>query len=81
MHTKDFLSIKEFAAIMRVHPDTIRRAIKRGRISVVRFGGIKRAIYRIAASEADRMALCDMEKMVEQIIQKRLDNKSVSDYN
>lgn len=70
----DFLSIKEFASLLNVHPNTIRRSIKRGRISAFKVGGIKKSIYRIARSEAARMAVCDMEEMIEKIIEKRTQN-------
>lgn len=71
MSDTDFLSVKEFAAKLGVHPDTIRRSIKRGRISGFKIGGGKKSIYRIPSSEANRMALCDMEQMIEKIIEKR----------
>lgn len=71
MSDTDFLSIKEFAAKLGVHPDTIRRSIKRGRISAFKVGGGKKSIYRIARTETNRMALCDMEQMIEKIIEKR----------
>ena len=67
----DFLSIKEFAQKLGVHPNTIRRSIKRGRISAFKVGSGKKSIYRIAKTEANRMALCDMEAIVEKIIEKR----------
>lgn len=71
MHESDFLSIKEFAAKLGVHPDTIRRGIKRGRISGFKVGGGKRSTYRIPKSETNRMAICDMEEMIEKILEKR----------
>ena len=74
MPESDFLSIKEFAAKLGVHTDTIRRSIKRGRISAFKVGGIKKSIYRIPKSETNRLALCDMEEMIEKIIEKRTQN-------
>lgn len=67
----DFLSIKEFAAKVGVHPNTIRRSIKKGRISAFKIGSGKKSIYRIAKSEVNRLALFDMEQMIEKIIEKR----------
>jgi len=67
----DFLSIKEFAYRLKVHPNTIRNAIRRGRISAFRIGTAKKSPYRIASSELNRMALFDMEEMIERIIEKR----------
>lgn len=70
----DFLSIKEFAFKLGVHPNTIRRSIKRGRISAFKVGGGNKSIYRIPKSEANRMALFDMEEMIDRIIEKRSQN-------
>lgn len=67
----DFLSIKEFAAKLKVHPNTIRRAIKSGRINGFRVGGGKKSSYRIPASEIGRIALFDLEEFIERVIEKR----------
>ncbi len=74
MSQTDFLSIKEFASLLRVHPDTVRRGIKRGRISGFKVGGGKRSIYRIPCTETNRMAICDMEAMVDKMVEKRIQN-------
>lgn len=66
-----FYSIKEFARKLGVHTNTIRRAIKSGRIGGFKVGSGKKSIYRIPHSEIDRIALFDMEQMVEKIIEKR----------
>lgn len=44
------LTIKEFAAIVRVHEDTAKRWAARGEVRCVRIGGV----VRIDASEASR---------------------------
>lgn len=67
----DFLSIKEFALKLGVHPNTIRRSIKNGRISALKVGPGKRSSYRIAKTEVNRMALFDLEEMIDKIIIKR----------
>lgn len=74
MHSSDFVSIKEFAAILGVHPDTIRRSIRRGRINAIRIGGGKRTVFRIPKSETNRMAVCDLEKIIEAMVEKRIQN-------
>lgn len=69
--TTAFYSIKEFAQKLSVHPNTIRRAIYKGRINAISLGTEKKKIYRIPHSEIDRIALFDMEEMIERIIEKR----------
>jgi excisionase family DNA binding protein len=66
-----YYSIKEFAYHLGVHPDTIRRGIRSGRIHGFRVGPGSRATYRIPKSEINRLALFDMEEMIERIIEKR----------
>lgn len=67
----EFLSIKEFASRIGVHPDTIRRAIARGRIQAMRVGGVKKSIYRIPSSETQRLCIKDLENIIEKMIEKR----------
>lgn len=67
----DFLSVKEFASKLGVHANTIRRSIKNGRISAFKIGSGKRSSYRIAKTEVNRMALFDLEEVIDKIIEKR----------
>lgn len=57
--------------MVRVHPNTIRRAIKSGRIAAFKVG----SVYRIARSEIARMAEFDLSEYIEQEVQKRLGGK------
>lgn len=66
-----YYSIKEFAKILGVHANTIRRSIKSGRINAFKIGAGDKSIYRIPHSEIERIALFDLEHMVEKIIEKR----------
>ena len=68
----DFLSIKEFAFLLKVHPNTIRRAVKSGRINAFKVGYGLKATYRIARAEINRIALFDLEDMIQRIIEKRM---------
>lgn len=68
---ESFYSIKEFASKLKVHPNTIRRAIKSGRISFIKIGSGKRPVYRIPYSEIGRMAAFDLEEYIDKIIQQR----------
>lgn len=74
---KTYYSIKEFAALVRVHPNTIRNAIKSGRISAFRVGFGARSAYRIAASEIQRIALFDLEDMINRIIENREHERTI----
>ena len=65
--TEEYLSINEFAKKLRVHPNTIRKQLKKGKIQSLKIGGT----YRIPASEINRIAVFDMEQMIEKIIDKR----------
>lgn len=66
--SSEFLSAKEFASLIRVHYNTVVRAIKKGRINAFRVGEGKKSSYRIPRSEIQRIALMDMEKLINQLI-------------
>ena len=61
----DFLTVEEFAAKVKLHPTTIRKAIRLGRIYAARIGAGKRTRYRIAESELERLqiqGMCEPKK-------------------
>lgn len=62
---KLYLSIREVSELVGMHPNTIRRAIKNGKISSIRMGEGKNASYRIPRSELDRLAVVDLKKIFE----------------
>ena len=61
---KDFYSLKEFASKIGVCEKTISRAIKKGRISCFRPGS-KKGHIRIPHSEINRLAVVDLESVVD----------------
>lgn len=71
----DFLSIEQFAKTMGLHPNTIRKSIKAGRINAFRVGPGKKASFRIPASEVNRLSVCDLEEIVNRIIEERMREK------
>ena len=68
-----FFTIKEFAEKLKIHPSTVRRAIKKGRVQAIRVGSANRPLYRIPCSEIDRIALFDLREMMKKIIQEETD--------
>lgn len=67
---KMFYSVSEFAKETRVSTKTIFRAIKKGRISAFRPGSQNGKI-RIPASEIERMAIANLEEIVQDMMEER----------
>ena len=60
-----FLTVKEFAERVKMHPNSVRKAILNGKIFATRPSGVIRAPYRIAESELERLHLqgmCEKKK-------------------
>jgi excisionase family DNA binding protein len=53
----NFLTVEEFAERIKMHPGSVRRAIKNGKIYASRPSMGKRAPYRILESELERLYL------------------------
>ncbi len=51
----NFLTVEEFAERLKMHPTTIRRAIKKGKIFASRPSVGVKSPYRIAESELERL--------------------------
>lgn len=61
----NFLTVKEFAQRIKMHPTTVKRAIASGKIFASRFSSGKVAPWRIAESELERLQLqgmCEKQK-------------------
>lgn len=75
--SEEFLTITEFSVLLRVHPQTIRRAIKNGRVHAFRIGVGIRSGFRIPRSELSRMAIIDLENIIEDLIDKRINERQL----
>lgn len=67
-----FYTVQEFADKLNIHPNTVRRSIKSGRIMAFKIGSSKKSPYRIPHSEIERVTLFDLEEMIEKIINERV---------
>jgi len=72
---KDFYTIAEFAKKLRLHPNTIRNAIRSGRLSAFRAGSGIKSSYRISHSEIGRIQLIDLEKIIQKIVDEKQGEK------
>ncbi len=68
----ELLTIYEFADLLKVHHNTVRNAIKYGRIHAFRIGRGKRSEFRIFATELMRMAAFDASEMIDNIVEERI---------
>ncbi len=68
---KEFLSVKEFAALVGVHYNTVIRAIRGGKLNAFRINDSRKSSYRIARSEIHRIALFDLEELVSKIVEEK----------
>lgn len=59
----EFLTLQEFAKKMKLHPDTIRKAIRCGYINAFRAGSGKRSPLRIPSTEIERLMVMRLERI------------------
>ena len=72
---QDFYTIAEFAKKLRLHPNTIRNAIRSGRLTAFRAGSGNKGSYRICHSEIGRIQLVDLEKIIQKIVNEKQGGK------
>ncbi len=75
-NTKDILTIYEFADEIRVHHNTVRNMIKAGRLSTFRLVGKKGSPYRIPRSEINRLAMTDLNIIVDRMVEDKIKGKN-----
>lgn len=61
MQEHNIYTIIEFANLLRVHPNTVRRMIKKGKIFSFAFGSDTKKTYRIPHSELKKLAHSNVE--------------------
>jgi len=69
---KEFLSVKEFACLVGVHYNTVLRAIQSGKLHAFRINTSTKSSYRIARCEIHRIALFDMQDIIERILEEKM---------
>ena len=72
---QSFYSIKEFAIVLAVHPNTIRKAIKNGRIFGFRVDSGSKASYRIPHTEINRLATKEYHDILYKISLEKVKNE------
>lgn len=68
---QEFLSAKEFAALIGVHYNTVIRAIKSRKLNAFRINASTKSSYRIPRTEIHRIALFDLEGLITKIIEEK----------
>lgn len=58
MNEKGYYTVKEFAKLTGLHPNTIRKSIKNGKLGAFKINE-NTSSWRIPVSELDRMVLLD----------------------
>jgi excisionase family DNA binding protein len=61
----EYFTVEEFAAKIKMHPNTVRRAIKKGKIYAMRPSTGIKSPYRVPESELERLQLqsiCETKK-------------------
>lgn len=71
-----FLTVKEYAYLLGIHANTVRRSIKTGRLHAFKVGSGKRSEFRIPRTEINRMAFEDLEKILEAIVSRSKQSKA-----
>lgn len=71
----NYLTVTEFAKLLSVSKKTVSRAIRRGKIQAINIGNATKKLYRIPRSEINRIALFDLESLVEKIIETKINSK------
>lgn len=73
---KDILTANEFAKCAGIHYNTVRKMIKQGRLCAFKIGtGGKTSDLRIPKSELQKLCLINFDKIIDDIVDKRINEK------
>jgi len=67
-----FYTVPELAKALRVHVNTVYKAIKCGRIQAFRAGMGRKASFRINESEIERMMSFDAKILIDKIVEEKV---------
>lgn len=73
--SQDFYTVQEFADKLRIHHNTVRSGIKKGKFQAMRIGNGPRSVFRIPKSEINRVCEFDIIKNIEEIVQRKIEEK------
>jgi excisionase family DNA binding protein len=55
MEQEEFYTVKEFAKLLKISTETVRRAIRAGKIAAIKFTDSENGSWRISRHQLDRM--------------------------
>jgi len=77
MTEKEFYTVMEFSDKLRIHPNTVRTAIKQGRIQAFRVGMGSRSDFRIPVTEINRISEMDMLTLIKRLVEDEVEKRNV----
>jgi hypothetical protein len=75
---QEFYSILQLSIKLSIHPNTIRRHIKSGKILALKLGTPKKWLYRIPGNEIQKLMILNIEKYIDQRVDERIKSTSTS---
>lgn len=67
----DFYTVEQFARILKLHPNSIRKKIADGKIQAINLGLGRYKIWRIPKAEIERLGVFDLENLINKVVDER----------